>query len=164
MAQAKANSKAKVNGQWPAKASDPPALSDMDWNKVMLLGVVFIVMAVLQIVSFNDFETILTNMGLSSPATWAGVLIFAELVAGFSMFKVRMSSLFRMFGATLAALASGFWFFETIRLVANDLSGVVSNVGYFGRFLSQAPGWWTVIESTVVLAWTLWVVRVTAEK
>ena len=45
--------KAKTSKSFPAQAIDPPKLSMQEWNMTMLLGLVFIVMAVLQLISFN---------------------------------------------------------------------------------------------------------------
>jgi hypothetical protein len=157
-----ATAKAKSSKKWPVEAAPPPALSSMEWNKMMLLGVVLIVVAVLQIVSFNDFENALSAMGLSGAAAWAGVLIFCELWAGISLFKVRLSRAFRMVGLSLAVLVGLFWFFQSIRVATSGLS--LTSMGFFGRFLTQAPSWWTVIEATVLLVWTLWAFSVSKDK
>lgn len=145
----------KLSKQWSPQAMDPPKLSAQDWNMTMALGVVFIAMAALQLGSFSDFKDTLSAIGLSGSGTWAAILILAELWAAVAFFKLRLSALFRMFSSLFAILVSGFWFFENIRLVAGNMTGTVTNSGFFGRFLAQQPGWWTIVEVTVVLFWTL---------
>lgn len=155
----------KLTKQWSPQAIDPPKLSAQDWNMTMALGVVFVAMAVLQIASFNDFKDVLNaTFGLSGSTSWAVVLILAELWAAVAFFKLRLSALFRMFSSVFAILVSGFWFFENVRLVASDTTIQAANSGFFGRFLAQQPGWWTVIEVTIVLFWTLGAVEMTRVK
>ena len=156
--------KSKSTNQWPVKALAPPNLSMQEWNMTMLLGVVFIATAILQLISFSDFKDALGALGIPSPATWGAVIVLAELWASANFFKLPLSMLFRMFSSILALTVSGFWFFETLRLVAASSSATVTNTGFFGRFLSQSPGWWTVIETTIVLFWTFWAVNLTQVK
>jgi len=156
--------KANLSKQWPVKALDPPALSMQEWYTTMALGVLFIVMAVLQLIGFSGFKDALDGMGVASSAVWGTVLILAELWAAAALFKVRLSMLFRMFSSLFALLVSGFWFYETIRLVSADMTSSSTHVGYFGRFLAQSPGWWTVLEATIVLFWTFWAVSATQVK
>src|SRR4029077_20021406 len=118
----------------------------------------FFVMAILQLASFNDFKVWFSNIDMSGPTVWAIVLILAELLATLSFFKIRLSSTVRIFSSLLALLVSGFWFIENLRLVSDGASGILQNSGYFGRFLHQTPGWWSVIEAGVVFFVVLWAV------
>jgi hypothetical protein len=143
---------------WKAEAVDPPMLNNEQWMLASLLGLVFIVMAALQIISFTDFKNTLDGMGLSGASTWAAIIILAELWGAAGLFKWRLSPLFRMVSAGLAILIAGFWFVENLSLVANGTGEALQNTGLFGRYLSQTPGWWTTIETTVLFFWTLHVV------
>jgi hypothetical protein len=129
------------------KAVDPPKLTDQQWNVLGLAGIIFFAMAILQLASFNDFKAWLDSIHLGQPQIWAVGLILAELWASVGFFKVRLSPLFRMVSATLALLVSGFWFLQNIRLVSDGASGVLQSSGFFGRFLTQTPSWWTVLEA-----------------
>lgn len=144
-----------------AQASDPAKLTNQQWNVAGLLGVIFIVMAVLQIIGFSDFKGWFKAIGFSGPAVWAVVLILAELWAAVAMFKVRLSMGFRTLSAWLAVLVAGFWFIENLRLVSEAKSGLLQNSGFFGKYLPQSPGWWTVIEATIFLFWVIYAVRLT---
>ena len=138
------------------KMEDPPKLTEMQWNVSGLLGVVFVVMALLQVISFSDFKDWLSGIGIDSPAVCAVVIIIAELIAGIGFFKLRLSSFFRWVSGGLAILAVGFWFVENLRLVSDGMAGQLDNSGLFGRYLPQSPGWWTVLEVTILLFWVIY--------
>jgi len=140
------------------EAVDPPMLTSEHWSLVSLLGVIFLVMAVLQLISFSDFKDVLERMGLASGATWGVCLIIAEIWAAAGLFKWRLSPMFRMASASLAVLVSGFLFIENLQAVANGTAKNLQNSGFFGRFLHQTPGWWTVIEVTILLFWVLYAI------
>ena len=140
---------------------DPPKLTNREWNMTGLLGVVLIVMAILQVIGFSDFKDWLDSIGLGSPVTWAVALIVAEVWAAVSFFKLKLMKGFRIIGGVLAVLVAGFWFFENLRLVAQANAGELTNSGFFGKFLHQSPGWWTVLEVSVFLFWTIYAVRLT---
>lgn len=141
---------------WSARAVGPPKLTDQQWGMVGIAGVVLIVAAICQILSFNDFSDVLSGFGLDGPNVWAAIIIVAELWGSATFFKIRLSNPFRMVSAFAALLASGFWFIMNLSLVSDGLGTTVQNSGYFGRFLAQNPGWWTVIEATVLLLWVLY--------
>lgn len=145
---------------WKVEATDPRMLTTEQWTSVSLLGVIFLVMAILQLISFADFRDSLSNMGLSGASTWAAVIIMAELWGAAGFFKIRLSHLFRVVSGSLAVLVSLFWFVENLQLIS---SGYVTDQssGLFGRFLSQTPGWWTAIEVTILLFWTMYAVTLT---
>ncbi len=141
---------------WNVQAEDPPKLSSNQWGALSLLGAVFLVMAVAQLISFNDFKAALNLMGLSSEGAWGALIILAEVGAAVGFFKLRLSALMRTVSGVLALLASGFWFITNIRLVAEGSAGLLPNSGYFGKYLQQSPGWWTVIEATIAIAWVIY--------
>lgn len=138
--------------------SPVPKLSDRDWSGVNLLGLVLIVMAICQLITFTDFKGWLNTIGLGGPAVWAVVLIIAEVWAGVSFMKVRLASAFRMVGLLLAVLVAGFWTVENLQLISGGAAGLLPNSGFFGRYLMQSPGWWTAIETTILLYWTIYAV------
>lgn len=146
--------------EW-GEMSQPPNLTDQQWGITSLLGVVLVVMALLQAIGFGDFKDWLDSIGLGAPATWAVVIIVAELWAALSFFKLPLMNGFRMIGAWLAILVSGFWFIENLRLVSEGKAGVLASSGFFGKYLTQSPGWWTVIEVTVLLLWVVYSLRLT---
>ncbi len=136
---------------WSMEMMDPPRLSSRQWNMVGILGVVFIVMAVLQVIGFGDFKDWLKGVGLGGPTVWAVVLIVAELIAAAGFFKLRLSAFARMLSSLAALFVAGFWFVENLRLISAGKAAVVQNSGFFGKYLHQTPGWWTVVEVSILL-------------
>jgi len=143
---------------------DPPKLTNREWNMVGILGVVLIVMAILQVIGFSDFKDWLSSIGLGSPSIWAVVLVLAEVLAAVGFFKLKLMKGLRAVSSVLAVLVAGFWFVENLRLVAQANAGELTNSGFFGKFLHQSPGWWTVVEVTVFLFWTIYAVKLTWPK
>lgn len=140
---------------------DPPKLTNREWNMVGILGVVLVVMAILQVIGFSDFKVWLNSIGLGSPATWAVALIVAEVLAAVGFFKLKVMKGLRVVSSVLALLVAGFWFVENLRLVAQANAGELTNSGFFGKYLHQSPGWWTVLEVTIFLFWTIYAVKLT---
>jgi len=144
---------------WPVKAVDPPTLTTAQWVLAAIPAVVLLIAAILQLVSFSDFVDALSAMGLPGPTAWAVCIILAELWGAAGFFKWRLSVGFRLVSHTMAVLAAGFWFIEGLQLVSNGLNDQLTNSAFFGRFLTQQPGWWTVVEVTILLFWVIWAVE-----
>ena len=142
--------------------ADPPKLTSTQWNVAGLTGVILIVMAILQAIGFGDFKDWLESIGLGSPAVWAAGLIVAELIAAVGFFKLPLMNGLRLFSGALAVLVAGFWFIQNIRLVSDGAAGQAASSGFFGKFLQQSPGWWTVIEATAFLILVVYCVSLTS--
>ncbi len=140
---------------WPIKAADPPNVSSTVWALAAVSGVVLLLMAILQLSSFTDFENALSAAGLTSPGFWAFVVIIAELWGAAGFFKLKLSLGFRNVSYALAILIAGFWFINIVQLTASGGAEHLTNSGLFGRFLAQTPGWWTVIEVSILLFWVV---------
>jgi hypothetical protein len=141
---------------WPVKAVDPPALTTGQWVLAGVPGIIFLLAAILQLISFSDFTNILGDMGLPGPRAWAVCIILAELWGAAGFFKWRLSTGFRMVSNALAIVAAGFWFIENLQLVSNGMASHLNNSGFFGRFLPQKPSVWTVLEVTIFLYWVIY--------
>lgn len=150
----------RQSGDWKVDTVDPPILTRQEWMSANLLGGLFILMAVMQLISFGDFQDILESMGLSSPAIWGAAVIMAELFAAASFFRLRLSYLFHVVAGGLALLVSGFWFTLSLQNVSTGREKFPSS-GLFGSFLNQSPGWWVVLEVTTLLFFTIYVVALT---
>ncbi len=146
---------------WNVEAMEPPRLSNTQWNMTGLLGVLLIVMAILQLISFGSFKDWFAQVELAGPAVWAVVVILAELWAAAAFFKLRLSPLFRMVSSGLALLVAGFWFVENLQLIAGGAAGQLPSSGFFGRYLTQSPGWWTAVEVSLLFFWTVYAAGLT---
>ncbi|HET7827910.1 MAG TPA: hypothetical protein VFK97_03520, partial [Candidatus Saccharimonadales bacterium] len=129
--------------------SDKPELSQASWNIIAVPAIVLAIMAILQLISFGRFKDWLDSAGVGWPTFVAVVVIIAELWGALSLLQVGLGRAWRWLGLTLAVLVSGFWFFENVTQLTNrHLTMIGDNSGFFGRYLSQTPGWWSVIEIT----------------
>lgn len=134
----------------------PPNLPRNHAGAITLLGIVFLLMAATQLLSFDEFEIVLTIGGFSNATTVATVIILAELLAAVGFLKLRISHLLRVLSAISALAVSGFWFIYNIKLISEGLAGLMPNIGFFGQYLPQSPGWWTTLEATVLLFWVIY--------
>lgn len=130
-----------------------PDLSQTQWYILGTPAVVLFVMAVLQILSFNEFKDWLNGIRIGWPAATAVVIILAELIGALSLTQVNISRSLRFTGLMLGVLVSGFWFIENLQLASSGGAGQLPNSGFFGNFLTQSPGWWTILEVTILLFW-----------
>lgn len=148
----------KQLAKWAIESKKPPKLEEQQWNLIGLLGIVFLIMALLQLWSFTNFKDWLSASGMSGAASWAVLIILFELLAAIGLFKVGLSYMARVVTVCAVVLASGFWFIDTIRLVSGSYVDILKNSGFFGRFIQQTPGWWTIIEVTLLLTWSMYAV------
>lgn len=154
---------ARINN-WSGMSAQP-VLTAAQWNMASAAGIVLAVMAVLQAIGFNDFKDTLSTIGLSSsPALWAVLILVAEVWGSLGFFKIRLNNLARMLSGFFALAASGFWFYQSLKLVSAGSAGQLPNSGFFGKYLHQSPGWWTVVEASLLLFWVLYVVKLTWAK
>ncbi|MBA3757543.1 hypothetical protein H0X09_01640 [Candidatus Saccharibacteria bacterium] len=146
--------------QWKVSTVDPPMLTRQEWVMANLLGGLFILTALLQLISFGEFADILKPMGLPGPGVWAAAAIGAELLAAASLFRLKLSYLFRLVAGASALLVSGFWFVLSAQNLATGREQLPSS-GLFGGFFNQSPGWWVIVEVTVLMFSTIYVVALT---
>lgn len=131
-------------------------LNQRDWNMLAIPAVVLAVMAILQVISFGKFKDWLDGTGVGWPAVVAVVLILAELWGAVSLLQVGMNKAMRWVGLTLAVLVSGFWFVKNIMEATNGTITQAPSSGLFGKYLTQTPGWWTVVEVSALLFWVVY--------
>jgi len=131
-------------------------LRQTHWNILAIPAIALAVMAVLQIISFGKFKDWLDSIRVGWPAAVAVVLIIAELWGAASLLQLNWNRMVRFIGLTLAVLVSGFWFIENLQLAANGGAGQLPNSGFFGKYLTQSPGWWTILEVSILLFWVIY--------
>jgi hypothetical protein len=137
-------------------SSDKPDLSQRHWNMLAVPAVVLAVMALLQIISFGKFKDWLDEIRIGWPAVVAVVIIVAELWGAASLLNISMSRMVRFVGVSLAVAVSGFWFVENLQIASSGGAGQLPNSGLFGKYLAQSPGWWTILEVTLLLFWVVY--------
>ncbi|MBX4188477.1 hypothetical protein KW792_00045 [Candidatus Saccharibacteria bacterium] len=137
---------------WSGGAATPE-LTPSNWNMLAIPAAVLLVMAVLQAISFGKFKDFLEGINIGWPAVVAVVIIVAEVWGAMSLLRIPMNSALRFLGVTMAVLVTFFWFIENLFLVTSESAKALGSSGYFGKYLTQVPGWWTVVEITVLLFW-----------
>jgi hypothetical protein len=136
--------------------SDKPDLGQKHWLLLAIPAVVLLAMAILQAVSFGKFKNWLEEIRIGWPAVVAVAVILAELWGAASLLQVSWPRAVRYIGLTLAVLVSFFWFVENLTLAANGGAGQLQNSGFFGSYLTQSPGWWTILAVSVLLFWVVY--------
>jgi hypothetical protein len=131
-------------------------LQQRHWNILAVPAIVLAVMAILQIISFGHFRDWLDEIRIGWPAVVAVVIIICELWGAASLLQISWGRSVRVIGLTLALAVSFFWFVENLMLAANGGAGQLPNSGFFGKYLAQSPGWWTILEVTIVLFWVVY--------
>lgn len=139
---------------WSGGASTP-VLSPASWNLLAIPAAVLAVMAILQIISFGRFKDWLDSIRVGWPAVVAVIIIIAELWGALSLLRIPMSAMWRFLGISMAVLVVGFWFIENLYLTTSS-GGQLPTSGLFGNYLNQQPGWWTILETTVLLFWIVY--------
>jgi uncharacterized integral membrane protein len=133
-----------------------PNISQTQWYVLAVPAIVLLLMAVLQIISFGKFKDWLTEIRVGWPAAAAVLIILAEILGAISLTQINMDRTLRFIGVSLAVLVSGFWFVENLQLASSGGAGQLPNSGFFGNFLTQSPGWWTIMEVTILLFWVIY--------
>lgn len=136
-----------------------PNLDLVSWNVLAVPAAVFAVMGILQAIGFGSFKDYLSGMGIGAPTVTAILLIIAEFWAALSLLRIPLPAAFRYFGILLALLASGFWFIENFFFITNT-GGQLTNSGYFGKYLTQSPGWATALEASIFLYWVIYSAKI----
>ena len=133
-----------------------PNLSQFQWYIMAVPAIVLLLMAGLQILSFGKFKDWLTEIRVGWPAVVAVMIIVAELLGALSLTQANISRSLRFTGLTLGVLVSGFWFVENLQLASSGGAGQLPNSGFFGDFLTQSPGWWSIMEVTILFFWIIY--------
>jgi len=132
-----------------------PEATAAQWNLLAIPAAVLVVMAILQVVSFGRFKDWIDSINIGWPAVVAVVIIIAELWGALSLLRTPINNMMRFFGISLAVTVTGFWFVENLYL-ASSSGGQLPSSGFFGKYLNQQPGWWTVVEMTIMLFWIVY--------
>lgn len=137
---------------WPSV----PQLEQSRWSLMAVPAAVLAVMAILQIISFGHFRDWIDSVRIGWPTGTAICLIIAELWAAVSLLRVPLNGAFRFIGVTLALLVTGWWFVENMIFASQGGAGQLPNSGYFGKYLAQSPGWWTILEAAIMMFWVIY--------
>ena len=121
-----------------------------------VLAVLFLLMALGQVLSFSDFVTALDTYRVDVvPSTLlGGVVILAEVVAGIGLIAPEGSS-GRRIGAATSLVVALFWGGMATQAFVRGL--VVPNCGCFGRYASQSLSWFVLVQDVSLVSSAVWV-------
>lgn len=127
---------------------------------VVLAGL-FVVMAVSQLFTFEEFLLHIQSLGLpiGEVMTYAlgPLIVISEVFAIPFLLGMSLSPAFRYVSMFLGWLASGIWLFISLWLAVRYSQ--VETVGFLGTVINLPPGWWAVFISValaILTAWSSW--------
>ena len=127
----------------------------------ILLAGVFVLLAVGQLFSFEDFPMVidawrLPGVGAGLAVLLAAIVVVLEVLAIPFLLRMHLSPAMRLASMAAGWLAGLWWLLATIWQSA---TGAVANVGLLGATLQLPSGWWSVFFMTaigVLIAWASW--------
>lgn len=127
---------------------------------VALAGV-FVVMAVAQLFTFEDFPAVIAAMWLPGGEDIASVraafIVALEVGAVPFLLGMRLSPAMRVCSMVAGWLAILAWFVATI--MQNLSTGVIVNSGMLGATVQLPVGWWNtllIVAMGILAAWAAW--------
>ena len=141
-----------------AKATDPPVSKTKNSRQIsLLLAVIFLIMIIAQLFSFEKFPDIIAAMNLPGgqglAKLQAAVIVTLEVFALPFLLAMRLSPAMRVFSMIAGWLAIGGWVITAIIMNKTDNSGIL------GATVSVPAGWWIVFFALgmgVLAAWAAW--------
>ena len=122
---------------------------------------VLVIMAVVQLFSFDDFLKLVTDFGFSGGRRagyfLASFIVTVEVFAIPFLLRMPLSPAFRWISIVSGWLVSLLWVTITIWLVIKE--GIVNNVGFLGASIPVMPGLWAVFISIafgILATWATW--------
>lgn len=131
------------------------------WYVSVALAAVFVVLAVAQLYSFEDFPETIASMGLPGGRVaadlYAALLVIGEVLAVPFLLAMRLSPAMR-----ITSMISG-WLILTGWLVIaafiNLTTNAITNSGVLGATIPVTPGWWMMcffVALAIMAAWASW--------
>lgn len=133
----------------------------------IVLAVVFVVMAVAQLYSYEDFPDVVASFWLPgghvSAALYAALLVIGEVLAIPFLLSMRLSPAMRITSMVAGWMVIVTWLHMTVLI---NLSGnAITNSGILGATIPLAPEWWMVClfaalgVLSVWVSWGMWPIR-----
>lgn len=142
------------------KPSPAPKPRTKDVRTVSIaLAIIFVVMAVSQLFTFEEFVPYVVAVfgGSAEWAILAPVLIVAEIFALPFLLSMSVSKAFRWLSMLLSWVVVGIW--AAIVLVTLLTLPSVDTIGFIGMVAPVVPGWWAlcvVIAMALLVIWASW--------
>lgn len=125
------------------------------------LAAVFVLLAVAQLYSYEDFPAVIAGFWLPVDESFASVIaaliVTGEVVAVPFLLGMRLSHAMRLVSMFAGWLVIASWLVLSLWVNASD--DIVGNAGVLGATIPTVPGWWmvTIFASLgVLMAWASW--------
>jgi hypothetical protein len=148
--------------KWLVQATAPPRPKTKNIRTVGIgLAGVFVVMAVAQLFTFEDFPKTISMMwlpgGEAVATVRAALIVTLEVAAIPFLLSMRLSPAMRFLSMVAGWMAIAAWFAASIW--QNVSSGVIVNSGLLGATVKLPVGWWSVffcIALGILATWAAW--------
>lgn len=125
------------------------------------LAGVFVLLAVAQLYSYEDFPDVLASLWLPGgrplATVLAALLVVSEVLAVPFLLSMRLSPAMRVMSMVAGWLAIVAWL--KIAISINLTTNATTNSGILGATIPVSPGWWMVglfIALGALVAWVSW--------
>ncbi len=123
------------------------------------LAAFFVILAVAQLYSFEDFPEVIASLGLPGgrPATTllSALIVTGEVLAVPYLLSMRLSPAMRVVSMIAGWLIIAKWL--GILIYVNVTTNAITNSGVLGATIPVAPEWWLVGLFTALGAALIWV-------
>lgn len=125
---------------------------------VALAGI-FILLAVAQLYSFEDFPEVIASLWLPGgrplATLLAALLVTGEVLALLFLLSMRLSPAMRVVSMVAGWLVVATWL--KLAIIVTFTANAVTNSGVLGATVPLAPGWWMVVLFVILSGLTAWV-------
>lgn len=125
------------------------------------LAAVFVILAVAQLYSYEDFPDVIASLWLHGGRPFAelcaALLVTGEVVAVPFLLGMRLSPAMRIVSMVAGWVIIAVWL--KIAVVINVSDNAITNSGVLGATVPLTPGWWMVcvfVALGVLSAWASW--------
>jgi hypothetical protein len=143
-----------------AVAPSRPKTKNIRTVGVALAGV-FVVMAVAQLFTYEEFPGVIAAMwlpwGEDVASVRAALIVVLEVAAVPFLLAMRLSPAMRFLSMISGWLVVAAWFAASV--LQNMSSGVIANSGFLGAAVKLPVGWWNILFCLalgVLATWAAW--------
>lgn len=147
--------------------TEPPRPNSTSTGYIAItLAAIFVLLAVAQLYSYEDFPNIITSMGLPGGRFFANVyaalLVTGEVVAIPFLLSMRLSPAMRALSMIAGWCVIVAWLFVSFYI--NMTTNAITNGGVLGATIPLSPGWWMVATWLVMagmctwVSWNMWLI------
>jgi hypothetical protein len=131
------------------------------WYASVSLAVMFTVLAVAQLYSFEEYPRVIASMGLHGGRpmadVYAALLVTGEVIAIPFLLRMRLSPAMRVVSMVAGWLVVAGWL--KIAIFLNVTTNAVTNAGVLGATVPLSAGWWMIgvfVLMGSMVAWVSW--------